>query len=774
VRVGEAGGRTVAGALVAALIALACVLSMPAVAAAEEFTVNSVADEEDVAPGVGGCASAAGKCTLQAAIEEANSSVGEFDTLLFSEDLFNGGAAGAVRLTSSLPDITDPLRIDGQCADAAEVLRPCVGIEGPGPTEPALVVSNANETEIEGVAVTGAETGIRVNSSERVKVLGSWLGVKLDGDLAGNGTGVFFGVESDRGRIGSEGSEGRNVFAANSGDGLAIIGAGNVRVLGNYFGVEPDGITPAPNGGKGIKVASKSTELGAVIEATGTTIGVQLSSEKAASPACDGGCNVISGSGSNGIDLAGDPSEEEPPAASTTIFGNYIGLDASGARAVPNGGDGVRVGQAVHTVIGGPRLSEANRFAGGDSAVFAGPASNNLVVRGNSIGVGADGGSLAAPDAGILVNSDGLSGPTAEAVIAGNELSMKGGVAISQTGLAGWIASNRISGADVGIRVDGAGEEGLGNLIQGNAVAGSASNGILIESSSNEILGNRVLGSGEAGIRIKGAGLFSGFGVSGNRIGGTRETDENLIAGSGGAAIEIANPENTANEIARNRGFANHGLFIDLVSAAPATEKKGPNKGIKPPIVFIAASSEAGGFDAESGARVRVFLKASAEAGEIESFLGEAVAGEEGEWHVAFDAPIPPGSIVAVTQTAEGGTSELAVVTTPAEPRGEARGQACATGCAVPADVPPLPQTKIFKGSKGKKLAGTTVAFKFRADIGGSTFQCRLDDALFTKCHTPKVYSGLKPGKHRFEVRAIGLAGQVDPTPAKLKFTVLG
>jgi CSLREA domain-containing protein len=776
VPVGEAGGRRVVALLAAALIALACAAALPALAAAEEFKVDSTADESDLAPGSGGCASAAGKCTLRAAIEEADSSVGEFDTVVFDEDLFNGGAAGTVFLTKSLPAISDPLLIKGQCADAAEVLRPCVGIDGPGPTEPALVVSDADETEIEGAAVTGAEIGIRVDSSERVKVFGSWFGVKLDGGLDGNGTGVLLAPESSSGRIGGEGPERRNVFAGNSGEGLHILGASNARVLGNYFGVGPDGTTPAPNGDNDIEVASKSTGSG-VAEASGTTIGVQLGTEKAASPTCDGGCNVISGSGSNGIDLEGDPAVGEPPAAFTTIFGNYIGLDASGVEAVPNSGDGVHVGQAAGTVIGGPRNIEANRFAGGDGAVVAGPAANNLVVRGNSIGVAFGGSGLVAPNAGIAVNSEGLSGPTAEAVIAENDLRMEGGLAIAQTGLAGWISGNRIAGAQIGIRVDGVGEEGVGNLIQGNVIEDTTANGILIESSFNEILGNEVRGSGDAGIRIEGTGLFFGNGVGANRVGGDLGRDENLIAGSGGPAIEIVNPANTANEVGRNRGAANAGRFIALVKAAPA-EKEGPNKGVKPPTLSVTTGSEATGLDVEAGARIRVFRKAGAEAGEIESFLGEAIANEEGEWILAYDSPLPAGSIVAATQTAEGGTSELATATVPAVPVAAAGSHGCPVsgGCGFgpgPAN-PRNPQTKIFKGSKGKKFAGAMAAFKFKSSVSGSTFRCRLDGKPFRKCHSPIVYTGLKPGKHVFKVRAVNSAGVADPTPAQAKFAVLG
>jgi Right handed beta helix region len=772
VRVGEAGGKSVV-ALVAALIALACALALPAVAAAESFEVNSIADETDAIPGDEFCLTGVGECTLRAALEESNALEGE-DTIGFTEAPFDGGIGGTIALGSSLPTIVGVVSIEGECV-VADGLRPCVGMEGPGPSEPALVVENTEAVQVDGLAMTGAKTGIEVVGTPRFKALSDWLGVKLDGTTGANGTGILLGPGSNNSRIGNGGEA--NVFANSSVDGLDIHGARGVTVLGGYFGVRPDGATPAPNG-KDIEVASF-----AGFEAAGTTIGAQLATAARESPECDGGCNVISGSKSSGIDLEGDGGEEAP-AIATEIVGNYVGLDASGSASVPNATAGIHVGQASGTVIGGPRASEANRFGGGGVGVDAGAAAANLVVRGNSIGVGADGESLAAPKDGVVIDSGGLFGPAAEAVVADNEIRMGGGVAIDLSGFGGWIVGNAISGADIGISTYDPTEE-HGNLIQGNLIEGSAIDGVLVESSFNEILGNEILGSGGSGISLEGTHTLFGFGVSGNRVGGDGDADENLIAGSGGAAIAITNLTNTSNEVARNRGFANGGKFIALVKAAPA-EKEGPNKGVKPPTVSIATDVEAGGFDAEAGARIRVFRKASGEAGEIESFLGEAIADEEGEWALAYESPPPAGAIIAATQTAEGGTSELATATVPTAtvPAASAASAAetgshgcpasggCGPGPAV--DNPPTTQTKIFKGPKGKRFVGVTAAFKFKASVDRSTFQCRLDGKTFAKCHSPQVYTGLKPGRHRFEVRALDSAGRVDPTPAKLKFTVLG
>jgi CSLREA domain-containing protein len=760
VQVGEAGGRSAGALLVAALIALACALVVPVVASAESFEVDSVADETDAAPGNEFCLTAGGKCTLRAAIEEANSLEGE-DGISFAREveedeemkgLFDGSAAATISLGSVLPPIVSTVNIFGECVLTVG-LRPCVGVDGPGLSEPALVVENA-EVEIHGLAITGAETGIEVSGSPRLRISSNWLGVKLDGSAGGNGTGIRLGKGLENARIGNEGET--NVFANNLGDGLDIHGSDKVSVMGGYFGVAPDGVTLAPNGGKDIEVVAFAGSGG-----VGNRIGTLLTSLPAATPACDGGCNVISGAGSSGIDLEGDGGEESP-ATDTTIIGNHIGLDLSGTAAVPNAGDGIHVGRAARTVIGGPRGSEGNRFAGGEAAVEAGPEAANLVIRGNSIGVAVTGAGLAAPDGGILVNSEGLPSAAAEAVIAGNEIRMQGGVAIDQKGLGGWIDRNRIAGAGIGIRTSGYEEHG--NLIEGNLIERSGSNAILIENELNEVLGNEIAGAGGAGIRLLGVDPFRTFG---NRVGGDTEADENRISGSGAAAIEIANIEkNSANEVARNRGGGNGGMFIDLVALSPGTEPKGPNEGIAPPPIEAVTWSEARG-SAEPGARVRVFRKAGTSAGEIASFLGEAIVDEEGLWAVAY-AAVPAGTAIAATQTdGGGGTSELAFATTPADP---------IPVCALPAGcgplVQPVPQTKIFKGPKGKKSVKGIAAFKFKSSVSGSSFQCRLDGGPFKRCHSPQVYSGLKSGRHRFEVRATA-AGQVDASPAKQKFTVL-
>jgi CSLREA domain-containing protein len=106
--VGEAVGRRRIRALAVALSVVACALAVPAVASAEEFVVDSTADEADSAPGVG-CLVAIEECTLRAAIEAANASEGEFDVIGFDEAVFDGQPAPSKEPAVKLANSTKPL-----------------------------------------------------------------------------------------------------------------------------------------------------------------------------------------------------------------------------------------------------------------------------------------------------------------------------------------------------------------------------------------------------------------------------------------------------------------------------------------------------------------------------------------------------------------------------------------------------------------------------------------------------------------------------------------
>jgi hypothetical protein len=781
---GEVGGRRRGKVLAVLLAGFGCGLAVAPAAMATQFTVDSSADQADALPGDESCLTAGGKCTFRAAIEAANS-LEESTRIDFEEETFEGQAAATIALGSSLPALTVPAFINGRtCETEAGVSGPCVGIDGPN-GEPALIVGNAEEVEISGLAMTSAQTAITLVGAPRTKIQGSWFGFALDGALAGNETGVLVSPGSNRSLIGGEGPGLGNVFAGNAQDGLDVHGGKEVRVFGNYFGVEPDGITPAANGGDDIEVAALEGS-----EVAGTSIGTRVTfGSSATSPQCDGGCNVISGAESSGIDLEGD-GPPEVPAVATAIRGNHIGLNADGEAAIPNAAEAIRVGSATQTVIGGPKAADANRISGGPVGILAGPAAADLVIRGNLIGFDADGVVLSPPDEGIVVSSEEVPSTALEATISDNDIGMEGGVGIVQRGLGATIRENAIFGAETGIETHGPTEELRSNLIEGNSIEGSGVSGILVENNFNEIVGNEIFGSGGAGIWIQGSSLE--FGVSGNLVGGDAAADENVIDSSGGAAIEISNPEATVNEVARNRGAGNVGPFIDLVAASPG-EPKGPNGGIEPPVISSATQLDATGGGAEPGANVRVFSKQLASPGEIASFLGEGTADGAGNWKVVYEGAVPGGTIVAATQTSEaGGTSELSTPTAngvviedggcafiggPGCDGGQQDGGTGGGGPSaggVGSSVARFwPRTTILKTPK-RRSRSNTARFEFESDEPGSRFLCRLDGKPFDLCRSPKRYKRLAPGRHLFEVRAIDPDGHLDPTPAKKKFTVLG
>ncbi len=63
----------------------------------------------------------------------------------------------------------------------------------------------------------------------------------------------------------------------------------------------------------------------------------------------------------------------------------------------------------------------------------------------------------------------------------------------------------------------------------------------------------------------------------------------------------------------------------------------------------------------------------------------------------------------------------------------------------------------------------SSATFEFTADEP-STFQCSLDGAAFAACSSPKTYT-VGDGTHTFAVRAVDLAGNIDPTPDTATWT---
>jgi CSLREA domain-containing protein len=638
--------------VVLTLLAALFLLAFPAAASAAVYEVNSALDESDKSPGAPCETSAAGICSLRAAIEVANSTVGVPDEIRFSV-IFNGEDTDNMGLLSALPTIVDQLKIHGgECDTDAGVKGPCVSAQRAGG---ALFVVEDDDVEIQGMGLMGAGTAINVtNASERFVAKGNWIGFNLAGFPgvgAVNGIGIFLDPGSDDATIGGLTAADRNVIGGNSVIGLDLEGVSGATIQGNYLGVTPQGDEAAPNP-TNIEITDSTSGSG--FPAENNEIGETIEGAALTSNACDGGCNVISGAIGAGIDLNGSGLGEEPATGPTTVNGNFVGLEASGTEVAANGGSGIWAGGADNVMVGGPVAGDANYVAGGAEGITSENGESFKALR-NQIGFGSDGSTVTPPSSkGIFVLGQAVS---EESNVEFNAV-RAGSIGINNVGLAGRIVGNQLEGGSTGILVGFGDGEGL---IASNEIDAPGEFGILIKSAKNDVRDNTVTNSSGTGIAVEPPPGVTA--TIGNVIGGSTTNTENVIDGSGGPAIEIveeAGEPGSWTEITRNHGSGNGGRFIDLV--------EGANEGILPPTFSSPTKTSVEGAGAEPNATIRVFRKAGSAAGELQSFLGEANADGSGNWKVTYPS-IPGGTIVAATQTKESGaTSELSTATVPADP----------------------------------------------------------------------------------------------------------
>ncbi|HEX4464995.1 MAG TPA: right-handed parallel beta-helix repeat-containing protein [Solirubrobacterales bacterium] len=74
-------------------------------------------------------------------------------------------------------------------------------------------------------------------------------------------------------------------------------------------------------------------------------------------------------------------------------------------------------------------------------------------------------------------------------------------------------------------------------------------------------------------------------------------------------------------------------------------------------------------------------------------------------------------------------------------------------------------------GGPASTTTSTTAIFTFSASEI-SSFECKLDSGSWAGCISPKIYSSLSLGSHRFSVRATDLTGNVDSTPVTRDWSV--
>jgi streptogramin lyase len=499
-----------------------------------------------------------------------------------------------IALLSPLPAIAVPTIIDGTSeakSQGSSKLSPLIEIDGRrvGGTSPGLLFAqNASGSIVKDLSIFGfAGPEVEFDSGKDL-IEGSYVGLRADGSIPAslpnsgpelsaeatvtttpshNGVGVL--VFGPGVTIGGLAAGQANVISGNDGFGIELSGsqATSDLVLGNLIGLDPTGSSARPNATDGITV---------IYGAGHETIGPK---------------NVISGNGQIGIDLAGS--------SSNAIFGNDVGLNVSGSKAIPNGTTGICVdGGSNDNTIGATVAGSANVISGNlltGITIQAGSSQNT--VAGNLIGTNLAGSkAIGNGIAGILISDAPGNTVGPGDVVSGN------GTVSDGAGI--WIegptaTGNQVFGDMIG--TDKTGEAALGNAIIGllindapnntiggttpNVISGNTQIGVMIAgtgSTGNLVMGN-MIGTNTEGTKAIGNGSSTvGAGVyiddaPGNSIGGSAAGMGNLISGNGFDGVQVFGPSSTGNLFQGNKigtdatgtralGNGNDGLVVNGAS----------------------------------------------------------------------------------------------------------------------------------------------------------------------------------------------------------------
>lgn len=438
---------------------------------------------------------------------------------------------------------TDSGSSDGECfagsnEDTIEFDISGSGVHTIQPTGGGLPPITSSNTTIDGYSQTGSVE----NSGDYSTCFEGTIKIEIDGSLvdAGN-SGITVAADdiSMRGLAINRFSGAGNGVSINSGD--------DIVVAGNIVGLDTAGAVDRGNGTSGVYVSSSVVDV---------TIGGSNPQDR----------NIISGN-SVGLSLRGN-------LGSTIVSGNCIGVGADGTTDLGNANDGVGFSNADNVLIGGTSAGARNIISGNDqNGLNQDVSSSGVVIRGNYVGLGADGVTDVGNNAvGLYINgAQALVGGTVTGsrnVISGNAAS---GVNINDATL---------QGNYIGLSADG--ESVIPNgysQAASVAVSSNAQIGGTTDTARNYIASNNV----SVGISITGTSAFGGSSNGGNTIQGNyigTNTAGEVEAGFGtqvGIALVFdalnniigGSAEGAGNIVAGNReGIASFGIsgasFIPL------------------------------------------------------------------------------------------------------------------------------------------------------------------------------------------------------------------
>jgi PKD repeat protein len=601
-----------------------------------------------------------GPGSLRQALLDANAAPGP-DSVRFS---IPGPGMHTIALLSPLPAVTDPLTVDGT-SQPGFAGSPLVEISGAaaGPAASGLWLAAPNCAVLSLAVDRFAGYGVVLQSGADL-VQGCFVGTNAAGTAAGNGLdGVVV--------LGPGSVVAGDLLSGNGRYGLDLMGAAYTVVQGNTVGANAAGAAALPNAAGGVALlggAGADVLAGNLVSGNGGpglllwgsgTLGNGVYANRVGTDAAGGAAlgnagpgvlvgggasanavggsvagmrNVVSGNAADGVQLLG------PGTTANVVAGDYLGLNASGAAALGNGGDGVLVagGAAGNGIYN--NAASGNRRAGIE---LSGPGTTGNLLAGNLLGTDASGTSAVPNQVGLQVDG-GASGNSAGGVAGGAANVLSGNALFGALFTGAGTSGNALSGAYVGAKAGGAGA--LGNGAHGVFVTGGASG----DAVSGDVIGYNggdgvLVGSDPA----RGAAYAAPAG-NGNAVLG------DLIFGNGKIGIDLGPADGvTANDSQGHSGpnaWANYPVLSSAMGVSGGTRVQGSLH-----------STPSGTF------RLEFFASPAADAsghGQAQQFLGALSVATDGTGAATFDAVLPVSAGVgwAVSATATdsaGDTSEL-------------------------------------------------------------------------------------------------------------------
>jgi gliding motility-associated-like protein len=524
------------------------------------------------------------------------------------------------------------------------------------------------------------QSGIMVEAlSTNNTISGNFIGTNAAGTAAlGNGQNGIQVDNSSGNILGSSALAGKNVISGNKESGIKITSNSNGNTIkGNYAGTDFNGTTAISNLLNGILVTGSSNN----------TIGGATVNER----------NVISGNVQYGIILDNNSN-------GTAIQNNYIGVDKNGNTALGNGrtpftvngtastndgifitnlsknstildnvisGNGTRVGFFPSPYV--VDFSTGN-YKGKGCGIRVESNSDNTTIRGNEIGVGADG---VTP---IGNAENGISSAfTNNLIIGGSTPSQRNII-----GNHGFHAINLYSCTNFNIKGNYIGTDVSGTLDLGNQDSGIqmhvCTTGIIGGTGAND--GNILVNSKEEyGIRIQDSKSITVQGNSigttangntkmGNAIGGIYLVDygsgttnniigtagnnpgpgePNSIAFNGGPGVIVENAGGTSakfNSIKGNAIYCNTGISISLLAGA--------NEGLAAPVITSAGPGTITGSGVVPFAIVNIYRTGRTGTGcncGSDIYIASVTADGAGNWSYVHGLDAITASTLTTTQT---------------------------------------------------------------------------------------------------------------------------